>query len=178
MNTVAVNDIAPHKIANILMHKQELELIKAKNKPQPPDDPEPAPPDLIPITIDVPLVGLSGFSAPILIINPNIKLGGIGFGINDGEYLPIVKVAPIYPRRALTRGIEGHVIVKFTVTKIGSVTNVSVIESLTASGNPTTLFNNAAIKAVKKFKYKPKMIDGDFVDVIGVKNKITFKLLK
>jgi hypothetical protein len=32
---------------------------------------------------------------------------GLGIGTGDGEYLPIVKVAPIYPRRALERGITG-----------------------------------------------------------------------
>ncbi len=178
MNSVAQINLAPHKIANILMPKRELELIQIKHKPHYPDNPEQAPPEPIPITMSVPLLGLSGFNAPSLALHPNIKIGGIGFGIDDGEYLPIVKVAPIYPRRALSRGIEGHVIVEFTVTKTGSVTNVLVIEGLTSSGNPTKLFDTAAIKAVTKFKYKPKMIDGYFVDVVGVKNKITFKLIK
>ena len=42
--------------------------------------------------------------------------GGLALESGDGEYLPIVKVAPVYPRRALQRGIEGFVIVEFTVT--------------------------------------------------------------
>ena len=46
---------------------------------------------------------------------------GLALDAGDGEYLPIVKVQPIYPRRALQRGIQGYVIVEFTVTKNGSV---------------------------------------------------------
>ena len=44
-------------------------------------------------------------SAPV--INTGMSVGGVGFGITDGEYLPIVKVAPVYPARALNRGLEG-----------------------------------------------------------------------
>ena len=53
-------------------------------------------------------------------VNTSISLSSSGFGLapSDGEYLPIVKVQPVYPRRALSRGIEGYVIVEFTVTKV------------------------------------------------------------
>ena len=37
--------------------------------------------------------------------------------------------------------------------------------------------NSAAVKAAKKFKYKPKVIDGNPVETAGVLNKITFELL-
>ena len=65
-------------------------------------------------------------SAPLL--NANLNIGGVGFGVSDGEYLPIVKVAPVYPNRALTRGLEGDCILEFTVTRAGSVEDVMVVE--------------------------------------------------
>ncbi len=97
---------------------------------------------------------------------------GLG-GSGDGEYLPIVKVAPQYPRRAAQKGIEGYVVVEFTVSKLGTVKDVKVIEA-----NPPNIFNRAAISAAKKFKYKPKIDNGVASDVTGVRNIIRFELDK
>ena len=107
-------------------------------------------------------------SAPV--IDASLNVGGVGFGVSDGEYLPIVKVAPVYPARALSRGLEGYVIVEFTVTPSGSVRDVTVVEST------SSLFERAATEAALKFKYKPRVIDGEAVEVPGVRNKITFEI--
>lgn len=97
--------------------------------------------------------------------------GGLALDSSDGEYLPIVKVAPVYPRRALSRGIEGYVIVEFTVTKQGTVRDAKVVRA-----EPESLFDQAAIDAALKFKYKPRVIDGEAVEVAGVQNKISFQI--
>ena len=99
--------------------------------------------------------------------------GGIGFDNIDGDYLPLVKVAPTYPRRALRRGLEGWVIIEFTVDKTGKVVDPIVVES-----NPPNVFDNAALKAVLKFKYKPRVVDDKPVAVAGVQHKISFNLQK
>ncbi len=96
--------------------------------------------------------------------------GTTGFGVSDGEYLPIFKVAPVYPSRALSRGLEGYVIVEFTVTRTGTVRDASVVEST------SNLFNRAATEAVLRFKYKPRIIGGEAVEVPGVRNKISFEI--
>ncbi len=101
-----------------------------------------------------------------------MNVGGVGFGISDGEYLPIVKVAPVYPARALQRGLEGYVIVEFTVTPAGTTRDAVVVEST------STLFERAAVEAALKFKYKPRVIDGEAVEVPGVQNKISFEITK
>ena len=107
-------------------------------------------------------------SAPTTQVNLNVS--GVGFGVSDGEYLPIVKVAPVYPSRALSRGLEGYVIVEFTVTQAGATKDVFVVEST------SSLFERAAVEAAYKFKYKPRVIDGVAVEVPGVRNKITFEI--
>ena len=89
----------------------------------------------------------------------------------DGEYLPIVKVAPQYPRRAAQKGIEGYVVVEFTVSTLGTVKDPKVIEAA-----PANIFNRAALSAVKKFKYKPKIVNGKAEEVSGVRNIIRFEL--
>lgn len=94
-----------------------------------------------------------------------------GLSASDGEYLPIVKVAPVYPRRAQTRGIEGWVLLKFTVTETGSVINPQVVDA-----EPAGIFDKAAMRAVERFKYKPRVINGQAQQVHNVEHLITFKL--
>ncbi len=91
----------------------------------------------------------------------------------DGNYLPIVKVAPVYPRYAQTHGIEGYVVLEFVVTRTGSTADAVVVES-----SPPDVFDNAALDAVQKFKYKPRVVDGKPVEVTGVRNRVSFELLK
>ncbi|MBH98447.1 MAG: protein TonB [Rhodospirillaceae bacterium] len=142
-----------------------------KEKPEKPPEPEEMPemptPDMANNFDNSMAVSVS---APQ--ISTDMSVGGVGFGISDGEYLPIVKVAPVYPARALNRGLEGYVVVEFTVTPAGTVRDVSVVES--TSG----LFERAAMEAALKFKYKPRVIDGQAVEVPGVRNKITFEITK
>ena len=139
-------------------------------KPPPPDQPppEPPPPTMDNVTPEAQSVQVS--AAPV---NTNINLDASGFGLapSDGEYLPIVKVQPIYPRRAQSRGIEGYVIVEFTVTKSGTTKDLRVVES-----EPSGIFDKASLAAAAKFKYKPRVVDGQPIEVPGVQNKITFEL--
>ncbi len=142
--------------------------IKRRKPPPPPDVDEP-PPDM-----PRPQIESQDNSVGIDIslnnpgIDPSMDMGGYS---SDGEYLPIVKVKPIYPRRAQTRGIEGYVLLEFTVTKTGAVANPVIIES-----EPPGIFDRAAINAALKFKYKPKVVNGEPIDVAGVPHRITFEL--
>ena len=142
-----------------------------KEKPEKPPEPEEMPempaPDMANNFDNSMAVSVS---APQTSTTMNV--GGVGFGISDGEYLPIVKVAPVYPARALQRGLEGYVIVAFTVTAAGTTRDASVVEST------STLFERAALEAALKFKYKPRVIDGEAVEVPGVQNKISFEITK
>jgi protein TonB len=115
------------------------------------------------------------FVADDIDISPQMSVdsGLSGASSSDGEYLPIVKIAPQYPRSAAQRGIEGYVVLEFTVTTLGTVTDVKVIEA-----EPANIFNQAAISAAQKFKYKPKVVDGKPVEVTGVRNIIRFELEK
>jgi protein TonB len=103
-------------------------------------------------------------------IHFGLDLGGPGLVASDGEYLPVVKVAPVYPMRALQRRLEGYVIVEFVVTASGGVRDIVVVESSDA------MFEQAAIDAATKFRYKPRVVDGEPIEVAGVQNRITFRL--
>jgi protein TonB len=63
------------------------------------------------------------------------------------------------------------VVLEFIVTKTGAVRDPVVIEA-----KPPGIFDRSAINAALKFKYKPKVVNGDAIDVAGVRNRITFEL--
>ena len=151
-----------------LEEDQELEIKQRKPKPPPPPD-EP-PPDMPQPEFDSSDIS-QGVDIGLVEVNVDLNIGGVGGFSSDGEYLPIVKVAPVYPRRAQTRGIEGYVIVEFVVTRTGAVINPVIIES-----KPPGIFDRAALSAAVKFKYKPKVVNGEAIDVAGVRNRITFEL--
>lgn len=166
---------AKGRVIDFVRLKKDESVQKKQRKPKKPPKPEEPPPEIEQPRMQADSThsesaGMS-FTADLKVGN-GLK-GGLALESGDGEYLPIVKVAPIYPRRALSRGIEGYVIVEFTVTKQGSVKNIKVVEA-----QPEGVFNQAAIEAAKKFKYKPRVIDGEPSEVAGVQNKITFKMNK
>lgn len=148
----------------------ERKKIKPK-RPPPPEKPppEPAPPKLDKLNATADKIGISAVPAETEIeLSGGFSIGNIG----EGDYLPIVKVAPIYPQRAVTRGVEGYCVVSYTVTRQGTVRDPVVVESQCTS----SLFHRASRQAALKFKYKPRVVDGEAQEVPGVKNKFTFKL--
>ena len=139
-------------------------------KPPPPDAPPPQPPtpQLDNLNPNAEKIAIS--AAPV---ETEIEMsGGFSLGVGEGDYLPIVKVAPIYPQRALSRGIEGFCVVQYTVTRQGTIRDPFVIEDQCTS----SLFHRASIDAALKFKYKPRVIDGAAVEVPGVQNKFTYEI--
>jgi protein TonB len=180
----ALTEDTAGRIVDIVRVKEDNEVqtkaMKAK-KPPPPDQP---PPDVPPQTMNV-NVDNSGFTMAGLDTSAGIDIGSGGFGISDGEYLPIVKVQPVYPRRELSRGLQGWAIVEFTVSAQGSVLDPVIISNCgwtraKSAGpcldSPNSVFDSAALRAASKFKYKPKVIDGEPTETAGVQNRIVFEL--
>lgn len=165
-------DAKEFKVVDITMPDRQIETQYDTPEAVKPDDPTP-PPEMPEMDFDTPDVNPNAINMGAPKVAANLKVGGIGGFSSDGEYLPIVKVQPVYPRRALQRGIEGYVIVEFVVTKNGSVRDPVVVEA-----EPEGIFNRAAIKAALKFKYKPRVVDGEPIEVPGVRNKITFAIAK
>ena len=167
----AITEARAFRIVDFVRVERQSIVETKKEKPEKPPEPEQAPDMPSPDTLDSFDSSMAvSMSSPV--INASLNIGGVGFGVSDGEYLPIVKVAPIYPSRAASRGLEGYVILEFTVTRAGTVRDVFVVEST------SSIFERAATTAAYKFKYKPRVIDGEPVEVPGVRNKITFVLEK
>jgi protein TonB len=157
------------RLLDMVRLTDDEDVITKLRKPKPPPPPDEPPPDMPKPQFDSSDVS-QGVDIGAVDVNVDLDVGGGGFS-SDGEYLPIVKVAPVYPRRAQTRGIEGYVLLEFTVTKTGAVRDPHILES-----KPPGIFDRSALNAALKFKYKPKVVNGEPIDVAGVKNRITFEL--
>jgi protein TonB len=157
------------KIADLVQPDEEIQLETTVPKPDKVEDPEEPPPEMEMMQIDLNMDTDIENSAPLAMVDIAISTSGMSSG--DGEYLPIVKVAPIYPRRAQTRGISGYCIVEYTVTTSGAIRDPVAVDC-----QPAGVFEKASVKASLKFKYKPRVVDGEPIEVAGVQNKFTYKL--
>ena len=116
------------------------------------------------ISVDVP--------APT--IKTNFKLAGglqLGAVSSDRNIVPVVRIRPMYPRRAAQRRIEGWVEVIFDISKTGSVKNARVVKA-----QPLRIFDRAALRAIRKWKYKPQIENGVAVEATGISVRLKFQL--
>ena len=156
-----------------VVRDESIQRRQAKpKKPPPPEAAPPQPPTPQLDNLDPTAEKIAIAAVPV---TTDIEMtGGFSLGVGEGDYLPIVKVAPIYPQRALTRGVEGFCVVEYTVTNLGTTRDpVVVVDQCTSS-----LFHRASLQAALKFKYKPRIIDGEAVEVRGVQNKFTYEIME
>ena len=133
-------------------------------KPPPPKDPPP-PPRLQISKIDRQVQNMPRMAMPELDLP---LLGGEGIFIGnfqqvdrsaEGDIIPVVVIRPMYPREAAISGIQGWVKVEFIITESGTVKDPRVIDA-----KPPRVFNREAIRAILKWKFKPRVVDGIAVE--------------
>ena len=169
----ALTDAPKGSVLDFVRVKKEQAVQKKDRKPKKPPKPKEPPPDMAPPQMDAPspasATGGMDFGADVA---ADVSLdGGLALESGDGEFLPIVRVAAVYPRRALQRGIEGYVDIEFTVSKLGSVIQPKVIQA-----SPEGIFEQAALDATLKYKYKPRVVNGEPMEVSGVEVRVKFEL--
>ncbi|MGI9342736.1 MAG: TonB family protein [Gammaproteobacteria bacterium] len=164
----AITDKAEFNFADFIRVRQEEVLEQKDRKPDKPPEVEEKPPEMPPPQLD----NLDANAPTVTMgrVNVDIDMGmqGGDFAV-DGEYLPIVRVEPIYPRRAQSRGVEGFCDMEFTVTQTGEVRDVVATEC------SSSMFESSSIKAVQKWKYKARVVNGEPIDSPGVQTRLTYK---
>jgi protein TonB len=90
---------------------------------------------------------------------------------SDRDVIPLVRIPPEYPPRALSRGLEGWVQIQFTITATGMVRDPMVVNA-----EPKNIFDDAALKAIARWRYNPKVEGGVAVERVGVQTIIRFQL--
>lgn len=172
---------------DFLMVRQESD-VEARTRELPPE-PEEIVPETQPEMPQVQQQVVPITSTPVTAVDiPNIDVGisvALSPSLNnlavptpelvlDTNPTAVSQVPPSYPRRALRRKVEGSVTVEFLVTEAGTVKpdSIKVVES-----NPQGTFDSAVIKAIKRWRFKIKTVDGQAVP-FKARQVLEFKLDK
>ena len=154
-----------------LKRDSQLDLKKRRLPDKAPPEEEPPPPELDlsrPVRPDLDLDAMSIALAHQVDLGAGPDFGDMG---SDQDIVPIVRVNPQYPIRAADRGIQGWVEVQFTISAAGTVRDPVVVDA-----EPATVFNRAALRAIRKWKYSPKIEEGVAVDRPDVRVRLHFNL--
>jgi len=99
------------------------------------------------------------------------KATTLGTGSGDRGIVPLVRVDPEYPPRAKQQGIEGWVDLVFTITPAGTVEDAQITAS-----DPPYVFDRAALRAVRRWRYNPQIKEGTPVARPGVQVRMRFEI--
>ena len=161
------------KIVDATMPDIELEVIEEIDKPELIEE-------VVQDTPDTPEKQINLDSGPSLNIerasveiDTNLSLDSASISATDGDYLPLVAIAPQYPTRAAQSGIQGWCLVSFTVDGMGNVVEdtITVVDA-----EPASIFDRSSIRAATRFKFQPRVVDGQGVEVPGVQYLFRYQL--
>jgi protein TonB len=134
---------------------------------RPPPTPEVPTMSMVAGRVDSNVVQLSPLLGTRTVASPRL---GMVAG-SDRDVLPLVRIAPEYPPRAVSRGIEGWVQVQFTITATGTVKDAKVV-----AADPPGIFDDAALKAIARWRYNPRVDGGVAMERVGMQTIIRFQL--
>ena len=153
----------PLRLDFIQVDQDELENIRERRKPPKPEPPkEPPPPPKLEVQDqnrpqqDMPRIDMPRINAGLAAgAGPYLGSWSAGDPTAEGDVIPIVRIEPQFPREALIEGISGFVEIEFTIEPDGSVSDPKIIDS-----QPRRMFDRNAIRAIYKWKFKPRIVDG------------------
>lgn len=164
----------PPPVIDIIMSEPDENTNTRVRRPPPPPPPPQEPPKVEMVEPDQAEPDSDGFSLAIPGVDTGsvgVNIGGIGGMMRDGDATPIVRIDPKYPPQAARDGTEGWVELSFTINEVGGVEDVEVINA-----EPKRVFDREAKRALRKWKYRPKVVDGVAMRQPGLKVKLEFTL--
>jgi protein TonB len=148
---------------------QQRNRVPPPPPPPPKQPPKPQTPDPEP---DISDNGGFNFNMPSVDVgSTSTGLSGPGALVRDGDATPIFRQEPKFPTKAARDGVEGWVQLKFDINELGNVEKVTVIDA-----KQKRIFDREARKALRKWRYNPKVVDGKAIKQIGLTVQLDFKL--
>lgn len=143
---------------------REEELRKLpEDAPMPDEQPAPPQPEL---NLEIPEFELNadldaGQGMEVAMPEGVQSLAETVFDLGDLDQKPqlIHRVQPIYPSEARRKEINGKVILRFVVDRDGHVSDVRVVRA-----EPEGIFEEKAVEAVRKWRFKPGQYSGEPVN--------------
>lgn len=160
-NEIQVDQREPVRIIDFVQAIEEPEVSLTDRTIEPPVEITPPPPRVTPVPTNTegnPSTNIPTGPPPL----PGPPEGPQIGGYTDGAQIPLVRIQASYPRKALERGIAGWAVVAFRIDPSGTVQDPEIIEA-----EPVGYFERATLKTIKKFRYKPKVINGQAVESFG-----------
>lgn len=147
----------------VRVEQDEIENVKERKPPPEPEKPKepPPPPKLTQPSQDKPRPDLPRMETPRISMpasaggGPYLGQWSAGDPGAEGDVIPIVRIEPQWPREALIEGISGWVLIEFTINEDGTVSDPEVVDA-----EPRRMFERNALRAIYKWKFKPRIVDG------------------
>jgi periplasmic protein TonB len=159
------------RIVDATMPEIVMEVVREVERPEDIQQQDTPPPEVPNRDIDMDAGNNLNISRDSVNVDIDMNIGGASLGVSDGEMLPLVNIQPTYPTRAAQRGIEGWAQVAFTVTETGGVRDVRVVDA-----EPQGMFDQASIRAAERFRFQPRVVNGQPVEVPNVQYVFRFQL--
>ncbi len=162
--------LPPTTVVELMQPRQERPPEFKKVLPE-----KPLPPQQPPMAKSLLTTSDSGLDVkPIDTVLPPINLGvsdSNGVQAPEQDATPVVRMEPKYPVDAARDGVEGWVELRFSIDTAGQVQDVQVVNA-----EPRRIFDKAAVQALKRWKYRPKVVDGKAIAQTGLAVRLDFNL--
>jgi protein TonB len=159
------------RIVDATMPEIVMEVVREVERPEEIEQVDQPPPEAPDRNINMDGDNNLNISRDGVNVDLDLNIGAAGLGATDGEMLPLVNIQPTYPTRAAQRGIEGWAQVSFTVTETGGVRDVIVVDA-----EPAGMFDQSSIRAAERFRFQPRVVNGQPVEVPNVQYVFRYQL--
>ena len=161
------------KIVDATMPEIELEVIEEIDKPEPIEEVVQEQPEIQERQTNLDSGPALNIQRATVELDTGLELSNASIAATDGDYLPLVAIAPQSPTRAAQRGIQGWCLVSFTVDGLGNVVEESI---QVVDAEPANIFDRSSLRAAARFKFQPRVVDGEGVNVDGVQYLFRYQL--
>lgn len=170
-DAIRTGDVIPYVHIDIVFEEWDETHNVTDRLPEPPKV-MPQPPRLEAAVNDIAEDDIPGYNpGPVKFEDIDLSPTGPTMMDGGGDARPIVRIEPAYPASAARDGIEGWVRLRFSISPAGSVENIEIIDA-----EPKRVFDREARRALRKWKYQPKVVDGQPVAQHNMTIELAFTL--